>query len=93
VLEFHAEAPQATVSEGLAQGLYVVARARVKPMTLWTKGVDSTNAPLMPHLRDVASFSCACDQFQCMSFADHANNNAQTLNFKTIGIICNTVHN
>src|SRR6218665_3196235 len=41
VPEFHAEAPQATVSEGLAQGPYVAARAGVEPMTLRTKGVDS----------------------------------------------------
>jgi len=33
---FHAEAPRATVSEGLAQGPDVVARAGVEPMTLWT---------------------------------------------------------
>ena len=37
VSEFHAEAPQTTVSEGLAQGLYVAARAGVEPMTLRTK--------------------------------------------------------
>ena len=49
VPEFHAEAPQATVSEGLAQGTYVVARAGVEPMTLRTKGIDSTNAPTTPH--------------------------------------------
>src|SRR6218665_1968269 len=48
VPEFHANAPQATVSEGLAQGPYVVARAGVKPMTLRTKGIDSTNAPHTP---------------------------------------------
>ena len=48
VSEFHAEAPQATVSGGLAQGPYVVARAGVEPMTLRTKGVDSTNEP-PPH--------------------------------------------
>src|SRR6218665_2448982 len=36
VLELHAEAPQATVSEGLAQGPYLPARAGVKPMTLQT---------------------------------------------------------
>jgi len=47
--EFHAEAPQATVREGLAQGPYVAARAEVEPMTLRTKGVDSTNAPPTPH--------------------------------------------
>ena len=44
VSEFHAEAPQAIVSYGPAQGPYVAARAGVEHMTLWTKGVDSTNA-------------------------------------------------
>jgi len=47
VSEFHAEAPQATVSEGLTQGPYVVARVGVEPMTLRTKDIDSTNVP--PH--------------------------------------------
>src|SRR6218665_2101710 len=46
--EFHAKAPQTTVSEGLAQGLYVAARAGVQPMTIRTKGVDSTKAPPRP---------------------------------------------
>ena len=41
----NAEAPQVTASEGLAQGVYKAARARVKPLTLRTKGVDSTNVP------------------------------------------------
>ena len=49
VPEFHAEAPQATVSEGLAQGSYVAARAGVEPMTLRTKDIDSNNAPHAPH--------------------------------------------
>jgi len=49
VSKFHAKAPQATASEGLAEGHYMAARAGVKPMTLWTKGVDSTNAPSTPH--------------------------------------------
>src|SRR6218665_890737 len=53
VPEFHAEAPQATVSEGLAQGPYVAARAGVEPMTLRTKGLDSTNAPPTPHNIDI----------------------------------------
>jgi len=44
VPEFHAEASQATMSEGLSQGPYVASRAGVEPMTLRTKGVDSTNA-------------------------------------------------
>jgi len=37
------------VSEGLARGPYVAARAGVEFMTLRTKGVDSTNAPHTPH--------------------------------------------
>ena len=32
-------------SEGLAKGSYVVARAGFEPMILWSKGIDSTNAP------------------------------------------------
>ena len=39
---------RATVSEGLAQGPYVAARAGFEPTTLWSKGIDSTNAPLCP---------------------------------------------
>ena len=50
VPENHAEAPQATVSEGLAQGSYVAARAGVEPITLRTKGVDSTKAQPSPTL-------------------------------------------
>ena len=44
----HAEALQAIVSEGLAQGPHVAARAEFEPMTLWLKCIDSTNAPLRP---------------------------------------------
>ena len=47
VLEFHAEALQATASEGLAQCLYVAARAGFEPATFQAKGVESTNEP--PH--------------------------------------------
>src|SRR6218665_5756 len=36
---------QATAGKGLAQGPYMAARAQVEPMTLRTKGVDSTKAP------------------------------------------------
>ena len=46
VPEFHAEAPQATASEGLRKGPYVAARAGFEPTTLRTMGVESTNAPL-----------------------------------------------
>ena len=41
--QFHAEAPHAAVSERLAQGLYVAARAGFEPTTLHTKGGESTN--------------------------------------------------
>ena len=48
----HAEALHATVSEGLAQGPYMAARAVFEPTALRPKGVVSTNAPprhLAPH--------------------------------------------
>ena len=45
VLKFHAEEPQATVSEGLAQGPYLVPRAGFEPTKLRTKGDESTNEP------------------------------------------------
>ena len=48
VSEFHAEAPQATSSEGLAQGPYVATRAGFEPATLRTKGDESTNEPPLP---------------------------------------------
>src|SRR6218665_2708030 len=48
VSEFRAEAPQATVSEGLAQGPYVAASAGLEPMTLQTKCDKSTNEPPCP---------------------------------------------
>ena len=41
--EFHAEAPQATASEGLAQG-----QVGFEPMTIQTKGVKSANKPPRP---------------------------------------------
>jgi len=37
------------LSEGLAQDLYVATKAKVEPMTLRTKVVDSTNALHTPH--------------------------------------------
>jgi len=37
-----------TVSEGLALGPYVAARAGLEPATLRTKGVESTNVPRHP---------------------------------------------
>src|SRR6218665_1808829 len=51
VSEFHAEAPQATVSEGLAKGPYVAARVGFEPTTIRMKGVESNNETLYaPHL-------------------------------------------
>ena|SRR6218665_1553398 len=51
VSELHTEALQATVSEGLAQGPYMAARDGFEPMTLWSKGMDSTNVPLCPTIK------------------------------------------
>jgi len=48
VPEFHAQAPQATASERLAQGPYVAAKAGFETMTYQTKGVESTNEPPRP---------------------------------------------
>jgi len=47
VLEFHAEVPQATASEGFAYGPYVAARVGFEFTTLRMKGDESTNEP--PH--------------------------------------------
>ena len=56
---------QATVSEGLAQGPYVA--ARVEPMTLRTKGIDSTNAPSCPTSR-LWWFACSFSvSFPCIT--------------------------
>jgi len=51
--EFHAEAPQATVSEGLAQGPYGAARTGFEPTTLQTKDDESTNEPPRPTIYTV----------------------------------------
>ena len=51
VLEFHVEAPQATASEGLAQGPYMAFRAGFESATLRTKGVESTNEPPLPQMK------------------------------------------
>ena len=48
VLEFQAEAPQATASERLVQGPYMAARAGFDPTTFRTKGHESTNEPPCP---------------------------------------------
>ena len=58
VPEFHAEAPQATASEGLAQGPYVVARAGFEPATLLTKGAETTNEPPRLHSTVCLKYGC-----------------------------------
>src|SRR6218665_531693 len=59
VSEFHAEAPQATASEGLAQDPYVAARAGFEPTTIWSTDIDSTNEPpLSILLRHMESYCC-----------------------------------
>src|SRR6218665_1596449 len=45
---FHAEEPQETASEGLAQGPYVAARAEFEPTSLPSTYIDSTNEPPRP---------------------------------------------
>ena len=48
VSEFHPEAPQATASEGFAQGSYVAARVGLETASLRAKGVESTNEQPRP---------------------------------------------
>src|SRR6218665_2091818 len=57
VSEFHAEAPQATASEELAQGSYVADRAGFKPTTLRSTGIDSTNELPRPDSIDNSFFN------------------------------------
>ena len=57
----NAEVLQATVSEGLAQGPYVVTRAGFEPTTLRSKVIDSTNAASCPTYYEadyVSEFNC-----------------------------------
>ena len=42
VSEFHAKAPQATASKGLAQDPYMAARVGFKPEILRTQGTEPT---------------------------------------------------
>src|SRR6218665_122865 len=51
--EFYAEAPQTTASEALAPGPYVAATAGFEPTTLRSTGIDSTNEPHTPPLRQL----------------------------------------
>ena len=47
-VEFHAEAPKATASEGLAHDAYVGARVGLELATLRTKGDEYTYEPPTP---------------------------------------------
>ena len=71
VPKFHAEEPQATVNEGLAQGPYVAARAGVEVMTLRTKGVGNTNEPPTPH--DISLVSLQGTDWRTSRRDEHAN--------------------
>src|SRR6218665_1056772 len=53
--ELHAEEPQTTASEGLAQGPYMAARYGFQPATFRTKGAESTNAPPRPRMLSIKS--------------------------------------
>ena len=48
VSEFTRRSLQATANEGLTQGSYMAARAGFEPVTLWSKGIVSKNAPPRP---------------------------------------------
>ena len=48
IIDTLSELPQATVSEGPAQGPYVAARVGFKPETLRTQGTELTTEPLRP---------------------------------------------
>jgi len=72
VSKFHAEAQQATESEGLAKDPYVAARAGFQPMTLRTIGNESnnnnfltctTNTHLYSNLFACSKFSYLCYNF------------------------------
>ena len=47
---YHAEALQATVIEGLAQGPYMAARVGFEPATLWAQGTELTTEPPHPKI-------------------------------------------
>ena len=58
--EFRAKAPQATATDGLAQGPYVAARAGSEPATLRTKGSESINEPPLPTMYIYVVINAAC---------------------------------
>src|SRR6218665_170861 len=76
--EFHAEAPQATASEGLAQDPYVAARTEFETTTLRSKGVDSTNASPRP---TITLDTCV----QLTQYTTTRTTMAQAIAFATIG--------
>ena len=57
VSDFYSETLQATVSEGIAQGPYVAARAGFEPTTLRSKGIDSAKAPPRPSVSSLQDHS------------------------------------
>jgi len=63
VLEFHTEAPQATMSEGLTQSPYVAARTGFEPKTHQTKGNESTNESPGPTMINVSYEYCGSNNY------------------------------
>src|SRR6218665_2974244 len=70
VLEFHTEAPQATASEGLAQGPYVAARAGFEPTTLLTNLPMSHNTPLIGTVCSQTSCNLKMPSYHLTDFKD-----------------------
>ena len=44
----HGKVLQTTMSEGLPQGIYVVARVGFEPATFWMQGAEPTTMPRKP---------------------------------------------
>ena len=86
VSEFHAEEPQATASEGLAQGPYVEARTGFEPATLWTKGDESTNEPQCSTIHCMYQTNSSDGEFSSSAAQGHPNQQVIIIN-TTINII------
>src|SRR6218665_685749 len=63
ISEFHAEAPQATVSKGLAQGPYVVARAGVELTTLRLRVFYIYDTCMCTYTRAFIQMLSACNPY------------------------------
>ena|SRR6218665_441983 len=68
----HAEALQATASDGFAQGPSVAARAGFEPATIWSKGIHSTNSSPRPLWRIPKALRCPSVTSNCI-FTRHTD--------------------